>query len=161
MVFRDKQQLQEAVKFYHTKHDREYVVVETNPKLWVVKCKNGCTWRLRASKSNDEHGYFKITKYNGDHHCMYPHTSQDHVNLDMNVIAKMIISYVKCDPDMRISLVIEKVKNSQRYTISYKKAWRARKKAIQMVFGDWDESYRRLPRFIAALQKYNPGTVVE
>ena len=62
---------------------------------------------------------------------------------------------------MRISLVIEKVKDNQNFTISYKKAWRARKRAIEMVFGDWDDSYRKLPRFMAALQEYNPGTVVE
>lgn len=74
MTFKDKLQLQEAVKFYHTKNDREYVVVETNPRLWVVKCKNGCTWRLRASKKGLTGG-FQITQYNGNHHCVYPHTS--------------------------------------------------------------------------------------
>ena len=92
---------------------------------------------------------------------MYPHTSQDHVNLDINLIAKLIIRYIERDPDMKISLVIEEVKKSQKYTILYKKAWRARKKAIEMVFGDWDDSYKKLPRFMEALQKYNPGTVVE
>ena len=127
----------------------ENTVVETNPKLWVVQCKNGCTWRLRTSENR--HGFFQITKYNGDHHCVYRHTSQGHVNLDMNLIANIIIGYVNKAPDMRISLVIEKVKDNQNFTISYKKAWRARKRAIEMVLGDWDDSYRRLPRFMAAL----------
>ena len=108
------------------------MVVETNPKLWVVQCKNGCTWRLRASKKLLTSG-FQITQYNGDHHCVYPHSSQDHVNLDINLIAKLIMGYVQRDPDMKISLVIERVKERQK---SYKKAWCVRKKAIDMVFGD-------------------------
>ena len=54
----------------------------------------------------------------------------------MNLIVKLIIGYVECDIDIKINLVIKEVKKSQKYTISYKKAWHARKKAIEMVFGD-------------------------
>ncbi|GFS35190.1 hypothetical protein Acr_00g0038310 [Actinidia rufa] len=34
------------------------------------------------------------------------------------------------------------------FTVSYKKAWLGRTKAIAMVFGDWDSSYEKLPRFM-------------
>ncbi|XP_028112708.1 uncharacterized protein LOC114310822 [Camellia sinensis] len=61
---------------------------------------------------------------------------------------------------MLIKNVIEDIKKTMNYSISYKKAWHARAKAIKMVFGDWDESYRQLPKFMHALQTSNPGTIV-
>lgn len=61
---------------------------------------------------------------------------------------------------MLIATIIEVVKEKFQFTISYKKAWLARTKAVAMVFGDWDESYRRLPRYMASLQAFNPSTVV-
>ena len=64
------------------------------------------------------------------------------------------------EPDMPIKNVIEDIKKTMNYSISYKKAWHARAKAIRMVFGDWDESYRMLPKFMYALQTSNPGTIV-
>ena len=65
------------------------------------------------------------------------------------------------EPDMSIKNVIEDIKKPMNYSISYKKAWHARAKAIRMVFGDWDKSYRLLPKFMHALQTSNPGTIVQ
>ena len=39
--------------------------------------------------------------------------------------------------------------------------WDARRKAIVHLFGDWDESYHLLPKFMAALTESNPGSKVE
>ena len=64
------------------------------------------------------------------------------------------------EPDMPIKNVIEDIKKTMNYSISYKKAWHTRANAIKMVFGDWDESYRQLPKFMHALQTSNPGTIV-
>lgn len=63
-------------------------------------------------------------------------------------------------PDTKIQTIIETVVKDHNFTISYKKAWFARTKAIEMLFGDWGESYKQLPKYMLALQVYNPGTVV-
>ncbi|KAD3337360.1 hypothetical protein E3N88_32880 [Mikania micrantha] len=41
------------------------------------------------------------------------------------------------------------------------KAWRARKEAIERIYGSWESNFEELPRYIAALQESNPGTIVE
>ena len=64
------------------------------------------------------------------------------------------------EPDMPIKNVIEDINKTMNYSISYKMEWHARAKAIKMVFGDWDESYRQLPKFMHTLQSSNPGTIV-
>ncbi|XP_042027123.1 uncharacterized protein LOC121774290 [Salvia splendens] len=45
--------------------------------------------------------------------------------------------------------------------ISYKKAWYARRRALEIVFGGWEESFRDLPSYMLELQYRNPGTIVE
>jgi len=44
---------------------------------------------------------------------------------------------------------------------SYRKAWRGKQKAIIRIFGDWEESYNQLSRWLLALQHFFPGTIVE
>ena len=39
------------------------------------------------------------------------------------------------------------------------KVWEAKQKAIARIYGDFDESYAELPRFLAALSDANPDTV--
>ena len=46
------------------------------------------------------------------------------------------------------------------YTPSYKKTWLAKQKALEMIHGNWEESYAKLPKLFGALQSCVPGTVV-
>nr|GEX59428.1 hypothetical protein [Tanacetum cinerariifolium] len=40
-------------------------------------------------------------------------------------------------------------------------AWMGKEKAIERVFGNWDDSYTALPKFLSALQHCNRESVVE
>ncbi|GFS30575.1 pectin lyase-like superfamily protein [Actinidia rufa] len=67
---------------------------------------------------------------------------------------------IRAYPGWKIASIVENVKNHSGFTVSYKKAWLGRTKAIAMVFGDWDSSYEKLPRFMRTLELRNPGTSV-
>ena len=41
------------------------------------------------------------------------------------------------------------------------KAWHSLKRAVEKVYGTWEDSVTRMPAYMGALQKWNPGTVVE
>ncbi|KAK9274375.1 hypothetical protein L1049_019189 [Liquidambar formosana] len=170
MLFRDKETLIYAVKVYYTNKLRHYRVIESTPTIWVCKCVSDCRWRLRASINKS--GYFVIKKYEGPHNCLLTITGTGHKNLDSTLIAKHIMSTIRnFVPDIRstsimqehldikIMAIVDLVKKEFNYTINYKKAWAARTKAIRMLFGDWDESYRQLPRFMSALKDSNPGII--
>jgi hypothetical protein len=45
-----------------------------------------------------------------------------------------------------------------KYTISYNKAWRAKRKAIEMRFGSYKASYDNLPHLLQTIVRRNPGT---
>ncbi|XP_068645108.1 uncharacterized protein [Aristolochia californica] len=49
------------------------------------------------------------------------------------------------------------MKDKYHISVEYAKAWRAKCKAIKAIYGDWDESYNLLPRFLDAIKEANPA----
>ncbi|XP_038688797.1 uncharacterized protein LOC119987957 [Tripterygium wilfordii] len=47
-----------------------------------------------------------------------------------------------------------------QYPVSYMKAWKAKQKVIERLFGTFEASYNVLPRLLQAIQVSNPGSVV-
>ena len=66
---------------------------------------------------------------------------------------------VEKEPSVPISLIQERISGQFGYNVSYKKAWKAKQKAIVRVFGDWDESYEMLPRWLAYMESFAPGSI--
>ncbi|KAL0340171.1 UNVERIFIED_CONTAM: hypothetical protein Sradi_4533900 [Sesamum radiatum] len=69
--------------------------------------------------------------------------------------------HVKCNPSYGIKHVIQNVKDQTGYDVPYQKAWYSLKMARQIVYGTWESSVQKLPAYLGAIQKYNPGTIVE
>ena len=162
--FKDKEELIRAIKLHTIKTHKHYEVVETSTTTWRVRCKHhqrsGCKWEARACKRKRS-GFFEITKYIGPHTCLHSKITQDHPNLDANLIAQETQHLIKEQPSISIPALTAEIVNKLGYTPSYKKAWVGKDKVIERVFGNWDESYMALPKFLAALQSFNPGTIVE
>ncbi|KAK1258506.1 hypothetical protein QJS04_geneDACA011489 [Acorus gramineus] len=55
---------------------------------------------------------------------------------------------------------MDRIRADHHYTISYSKANRAKWKAMERIFGNWEESYAELPLYVDALRRSNPGTTV-
>ena len=58
-------------------------------------------------------------------------------------------------------MIREIIKGKHHCTPSYRKAQKGRRKAFRMVYGDFESSFKALPRYMAALQLFNPGTIIE
>ncbi|KAL0397854.1 UNVERIFIED_CONTAM: hypothetical protein Scaly_0233800 [Sesamum calycinum] len=165
MVFKSKDHLKASVQDFSVRFARrEYRVVESKPKLWKVACKydeqTGCSWMLRGIFQPNM-GLFKITKYAGPHTCLMNEISVEHGNLGKSMIATHLLGMVRQDPAYDIKFVQQNVKDRFGFEISYHKAWQSLKAAREQVYGTWESSVKKLPRFMAFLQKLNPGTVVE
>ena len=59
-------------------------------------------------------------------------------------------------PDVKVSLIIERMQSKFGYTVSYRKAWKAKQLAIAVTFGNWEASYSSLPGLLAAVQHFMP-----
>ena len=56
---------------------------------------------------------------------------------------------------------MSKVHEKFGHQVTYRKAWLGRQRAFTLVYGDFQKSFSELPKFFAAFQYFNPGTVVE
>ncbi|XP_027357328.1 uncharacterized protein LOC113866717 [Abrus precatorius] len=73
-------------------------------------------------------------------------------NLNIQV-TENVGGMVNEEPFVHISLIQERICAQFGYKISYKKAWKAKQKAIIKVFGDWDESYAMLPHWFKVFER--------
>ncbi|KAL0296822.1 UNVERIFIED_CONTAM: hypothetical protein Sradi_6734300 [Sesamum radiatum] len=55
----------------------------------------------------------------------------------------------------------ENVKDQTGYDVPCQKAWYSLKMARDIVYGTWESSVQKLAKYLGAIQKYNPGTIVE
>nr|KYP54080.1 hypothetical protein KK1_000249 [Cajanus cajan] len=88
-----------------------------------------------------------------------PLISRDHNKLRSRMISQTIHEIIEADPSTLISIIIAYIKSTMGYTISYKKGWLAKQLAIENIFGNWEESYHKLPSLLQALQLYVPGFI--
>ncbi|KAL9666548.1 hypothetical protein QQ045_000882 [Rhodiola kirilowii] len=52
------------------------------------------------------------------------------------------------------------MRSKHGYKISYIKVWKVRQKAFVYLFGEWDESFTKLPAYMDVLKETNPGSIV-
>ena len=100
---------------------------------------------------------FEITKYIGPHTCVYPKLLQDHSQLDSTFIAREVQNVVQSDHIISTAALHHIVKDKFGYNVHYKRIWEAKRKTIIKIFGDWDESYQVLPRWMNIVKRTNPG----
>ncbi|KAF7833315.1 uncharacterized protein G2W53_015648 [Senna tora] len=131
LVFADKDGVQDALKLFSLKRHVDYRVTRSAEKF--IEC-----------------------KYDGPHSCASTVIAKDHPKLDSDMIAGLVTEKA----DIPIFLVVETVKKARGFTVSYKKAWRGKQKAIARVYGSWVASYNKLPSWMAAMQQAMPGIVV-
>ncbi|KAK9105024.1 hypothetical protein Scep_021868 [Stephania cephalantha] len=163
MCFDNKNDLQHAVKVWHVNRHCQYHVMESTTTSWAIKCRypqHGCMWRLRAC-FRKKTLLWEITQLDVPHTCINPNVERGHAQLDANMMAREIQSVVKTDQGVTIKTLVEIIKKKYGHEVNYKLMWDAKKKAIEWVFGDWDESYAQLPRWLAAVRSKSPGTRIE
>ncbi|KAL4315053.1 hypothetical protein AHAS_Ahas15G0146600 [Arachis hypogaea] len=152
-----------AVKNYNIRRSAEFKVVESDHTRYVCRCKlfgDQCSWMVRVAKTRASR-FWEVRKYQGPHTCLASATSQDHAQLDSNVICQHIFPMVQADATICIKVLQGSVESAYGYKVSYKKVWLAKQKAIARIYGDWDDSYNQLQRYFNALQTFVPGTIVD
>ncbi|CAN1266188.1 Serine/threonine-protein phosphatase 7 long form homolog [Linum perenne] len=161
--FESKADAQLALKHYALKNNQMLTTTRSKKADLELKCAgykhNGCHWRIRLT--TDISGMWTVRQLNPFHTC---EGSQDNISpkqLDVQVVADAVFHLVKVTPHVRIKQLQAEVKNRFRRQISYKKAWTGKQRAMEQIYGDWEESYNELPTVLKAIQEWNPGTQVD
>ncbi|XP_076916075.1 uncharacterized protein LOC143575648 [Bidens hawaiensis] len=78
--------------------------------------------------------------------------------------SKVVVAHIQqvlIDVSYTVIQIQSLIKEKLNVDITYGKAWAARKKAVENIYGGWDENFHELPSYIFALQQAKPGTVVQ
>uniref|UniRef100_A0A2N9EMB2 SWIM-type domain-containing protein n=1 Tax=Fagus sylvatica TaxID=28930 RepID=A0A2N9EMB2_FAGSY len=149
MLFNNKDELQFAIRAYSIDKNQSYKLSESSMVKWATYCSK-CEWYLWAL-------YWEITIYNGPHTCTSSTITNDGKMMNSKFIKRHIHHLVKIDPTAKLKLLTGEVKEIWGQDVSYFKMWDAKQKAIGNIYGDWDKSYKELPKFLLEVQDRNPG----
>ncbi|RYQ89452.1 hypothetical protein Ahy_B09g096091 isoform C [Arachis hypogaea] len=78
----------------------------------------------------------------------------------IRTITEAIKPLVEADPSLKVKSVIADVQAKFNYTVSYRKAWLAKQKAVEKIFGGWEASYEALPIWFEAMCHKEPSAIV-
>ncbi|XP_057746096.1 uncharacterized protein LOC130965346 [Arachis stenosperma] len=162
MEFSSRESVIKAIKEYTIRRSVDYRVYESGPLTFYAKCTqygSGCDWLIRVSMISRKYCWV-IRRYNGSHTCTRATISQDHSKLDSNTITEAIKPLVEADPAIKVKSVIAEVQSKFNYTVSYRKAWLAKQKAVEKIFGGGEASYEALPIWFEAMCHKEPSAVV-
>ncbi|XP_057756102.1 uncharacterized protein LOC130975306 [Arachis stenosperma] len=107
----------------------------------------GCTWLIRVALRARK-GTWEVRRYNGPHTCLATSISSDHGQLDYHVICARILLLVKADAVVTVKVLQQATEADYGFKPSYRKVWMAKQKAVAQIYGDWEESYTELPRWM-------------
>ncbi|RYR48082.1 hypothetical protein Ahy_A07g034071 isoform F [Arachis hypogaea] len=148
--FQDKDEALLSVKSYSIRRGVQYKVLESDHRKYVGKCSefgNGCTWLIRLSLRKRK-GIWEVKRYNGPHTCLATSISSDHRSLDYHVISAFIMPMVRADASVSIKVLLNATAAHFGFRPTYRRVWMAKQKAIALIYGDWDESYNDIPRWV-------------
>ncbi|XP_058784435.1 uncharacterized protein LOC131659238 [Vicia villosa] len=161
MKFENNESCMYAIRQYHIKNSVDYEIYKSDTQRFLVRCRiEGCGFTCRASLRKGC-GKWVIGRIGGLHTCMASAMSQDHNKLDSNLIAQSIRALVSDDASIKVKTIIAHVRTVFNYTISYKKGWLVKNKAIESIYGNWEASYNDLPQWLLVMREHLPGTVIE
>ncbi|KAL9682244.1 hypothetical protein QQ045_014038 [Rhodiola kirilowii] len=149
-LFMRKELLIYACQKYSIKHCREYHTVSLSMKRLILECSRGkdkCKWELRVSKKKNE-GMWRITKYEGDRTCEVDIIPHDNVHFNKHFIGIDITDIIQEKLRFSAYEVQALMRSKYGYKISYMKASKSRQKALLHIFGDWEESFEKLPAYM-------------
>ncbi|XP_021307836.1 uncharacterized protein LOC110432195 [Sorghum bicolor] len=154
-------ELKSWLQEYSILNHRPFRVINSYKETrYTVACEEQlCEWRVCARKTRA--GKWKITSVNQPHTCASADAEDTHLQLNSRFIARQLCPIVKHMPTITVSALVETIFQLYNYFVKYGKAWRAKQRALEIIFGNWEEAYERLPVMWNAMKAANLGTHFE
>ena len=151
MLFQNKASIHYVLTLYSVEHNKQYKVIKSNTNRLVVRCiHEACLWSIRATCSK-KHRMWVISKCNGPHSCTSLQVATDGWMMDSKFISIALEKYVREDLTRSIKDLRSILHAKHEHDVTMYKVWEAKQKAVKRIYGDFDESYAKMPQFLAAL----------
>ena len=159
MLFQNKASIHYVLTLYSVEHNKQYKVIKSNTKRLVMRCiHEACLWSIRATCSK-KHRMWVISKCIGPYSCTSLQVVTDGQMMDSKFISIALEKYVREDLTWSVKDLRSILHVKHGHDVTMYKVWETKQKAVARIYGDFDESYTELPRFLAALSDADLNTV--
>lgn len=159
MLFADSYQLRHCITNYAVAKGRQIRFVKISKYVVLVRCKEGCQWRLYATYQQMDNS-MQVKSYNPVHNnsaCV----------LDFKVkivtsrwLAKEYATEIKENPKWSLTAFKRAVRKKHKIKVTLLQCYRARKFGLAEIESVLVEHYARLWDYIEELLRSNPGSTV-
>ncbi|XP_062195323.1 uncharacterized protein LOC133898658 [Phragmites australis] len=119
----------------------------------------GCPWAIVA-RLNPDNKTVRVTLNKFGHKCASIGRVKTKV-ASQKWIAEKVGPSLRKHPDLGAMALKEELEGKYNITLNYSTVWAGRQRAVDHIFGSWEESFHELYRFKAEVEKRSPGSVVE
>ncbi|XP_062196231.1 uncharacterized protein LOC133899268 [Phragmites australis] len=156
--FQNREEVIHFISNYAVITRRDHKCARSNHTEYEVRCTKHptCPYFVRAHKPKHEN-YFVLSRHT-------PHTCSEEAirnvshAVDARFIAQLLITLVGINICLSPKSIMEEVQTKTGMLINYHTAWRAKQKALKMLFGSFEDSYHYAPRLMQKIAMTNPGT---
>jgi hypothetical protein len=126
---------------------------------YIIKCQiSSCSWGVRIRRTKNEIHQWKVCTVKQPRTCGTSEVRHVHPECTARFLGRRIMSIVWAQSDITVAAFIEAIHGLTTYRVRYGKAWRAKEHALALLWGDWRESYIKVPRLLNVISYFNPGT---
>lgn len=128
----------------------------------VTACcaKDGCPWKVHATRVDQCNGTFKIKDFEKYHSCGGGLGTLDHPRASKSWVSSVVIDKLKKMPMHRPTDMQKDIQEQYGLQIPYHKAWWGKEEARKKLHGDEQYSFEKLRLYSEAIVKTNPGSRV-
>jgi hypothetical protein len=155
LCFRDVYQFREALVNLHVKQLRRYKYHRNCSDRIIVCCDGeGCQFHMVAAKISNE-PTFCIKKMILEHTCP---TQSEKTRISSKWLGNKMLETIRSDPNTTVPAIVDKAKRQFGVEVPKMMAWRAKRKAKEIVLGDHKRQYKRLRDYLETVKVTNPGS---
>ena len=160
MLLKNKASIQYVLTLYSMENNnKQYKYIKSDSNRLVVRSiHDACAWSMRVIYSK-KHEMWLITRCKGPHNCTSLKVVTNGKMMDSRFISIALKQYVWKDITRSIKDLYSMLHVKHGHKVTMYKVWEAKQKAIARIYENFDESYMKLPQFLAALNDANPNTV--
>ncbi|XP_021316765.1 uncharacterized protein LOC110435495 isoform X2 [Sorghum bicolor] len=162
VVFPDVDQCKAAVTHHAILNDHAFKIKQKDQTRFRAICKRaneGCKWRFFASTSKKYIGC-KV-KTSGPKHSCGSFNNCGETMANNKWVAERVVDLLREDLEMRPKELQGRLNKKYSIEIPYYRVFRGKERAMDMIYGKWEDSYNLLPTYQAELLRVVPGSIVD
>ncbi|VFQ97494.1 unnamed protein product, partial [Cuscuta campestris] len=163
-IYASKKDLDIHLKMLAISNQFQYRIRTSKKSCLHVVCVDfpRCTWAVRAVRLPGVE-MFQIRRYNREHQCPIDARQGKTRQATYHIIAELV-KHKFCDATTKPyppKSILSDMRREHGIEMTYKKAWFAKEKALEICFGTVQKSYAALPSMCFMLNHANPGSLIQ